>query len=150
MLELGKDLFDGVQVRRVWREEQEPRADAADCSADDRPLVAGEIVHDDDVARQERGHEKLLNIFEEACRVDRLIKDAGRVDPVTTQGGEECHCFPMPIRHFGMEPLSFGRPATQRCHVGFGPGLVDENETPGVNPALILLPLFAPPGDLGA
>jgi hypothetical protein len=56
----------------------------------------------------------------------------------------------MAIRHFGMEALPFGCPATQRRHVRFCPGLVDENEPPGVNPALILLPLLAPPGDLGA
>ena len=49
-----------------------------------------------------------------------------------------------------MKPLTFGRPATQRRHVGFRPGLIDENKPFGVNPALILLPLFAPPGDLGA
>ncbi len=49
-----------------------------------------------------------------------------------------------------MEPPPFGRPATQRRHVGFRPSFVDENEPPGVNRALILLPLFAPPGDLGA
>lgn len=112
--------------------------------------MAGEIVHDDDVARRERGHEKLLNIFEEACRVDRLIEDTGRIDPVAAQGSEERHCFPMAVRHFGMEPLSFGRPATQRRHVGFRPGLVDENEPLGINPALILPPLLASPGDLGS
>ncbi len=150
VFELGEDLFDRVQVWRVWRQEEKFGAGAADCGADDWPLVAGEIVHDHNVPRRERGHEKLLNIFEEAFSVDRLIENAGCIDPVAAQGSEECHCFPMTIRHLGMEPLPFGGPATQRCHVGLGPGFIDENEPVGVNPALILLPLLAPPGDLGS
>jgi hypothetical protein len=47
-----------------------------------------------------------------------------------------------------VQPLSFGCPTSQRCHVGFGPGLIDEHETGRVRPSLILLPLLPPPGDL--
>ena len=50
MLELGKDLLDGIQVGAVGRQEQQVCADAPDCVADCGPLVAGEIVHDDDIA----------------------------------------------------------------------------------------------------
>ena len=112
-------------------------------------FVAGEIVHDDDFAGRERGHEELLDILKEACAVDRLIEHAGGIDPVAAQGREERHRFPVPVRHFGMETLPLGCPATQRGHVGLGPGLVDEDEAPGIKPPLILLPLPAPPGHLG-
>jgi hypothetical protein len=49
-----------------------------------------------------------------------------------------------------MEALPFGSPAAQGSHVGLCPGLVDEDQPPGINPALILLPLLAPSRDLGA
>jgi hypothetical protein len=35
-------------------------------------------------------------------------------------------------------------------HVGLGPGLVDEDEAPRINPALILLPLNPPARYVGA
>ena len=50
MRELGKDLFDGVQVGAAGLQEQQARTDAPDCIADGVPFVAVEIVHDDDIA----------------------------------------------------------------------------------------------------
>ena len=150
MFELGKDLLDGVQVWRVWRQEQQARTGAADRASDGWPLVAGEIIHDHDIARRERGHEELLDIFKEARAVDRLIEDARRVDPVAAQGREEGHRFPVAIRHLGMEPFALGCPAAQRGHIGLGPGFVDEDEAAGIKPPLVFLPLLAPPCHLGA
>ena len=50
MLELGEDLLDRVEVRAVGRQEEEPCAPCTDRCSDRRLLVAGEVVHDDDVA----------------------------------------------------------------------------------------------------
>lgn len=148
VFELGEDLLDGVQVGAVGRQEQQSCANAADCGADGRPFVAAQIVHDDDVARRECGHEELLDILKEAGRVDRLVENARGIDPVAAQGCKKRHRFPMAVRHLGVEPLSLGCPATQGCHVGLGPRLVDEDEPPGIKPPLELLPLPTPPGDL--
>jgi len=149
VFELGKDLLDGVQIGAVGRQEQQPRADAADCCADGGPLVAGEVVHDHDVARRERGHEELFDILKEARPVDRLIEDTRGIDPIAAQSGKEGHRFPVTIWHLGMEPLAFGSPATQRGHVRFRPGFINEHEPPGIKPPLIFLPLPAPSCHLG-
>ena len=50
MFELGEDLLDGVQIRAVRRQEQKPCAFASNGVTDSRLFVAGEIVHDDNVA----------------------------------------------------------------------------------------------------
>jgi len=150
VLKLGKDLLDWVQVRAVRWQKQEARTDTSDCLSDGWPFVTAQIVHDDDISRTERGHEELLDIFKEAGRVDRLIQNTGSIDPVAAQGGKEGHRPPVPIRHFGVEPLALGRPATQGRHVGLGPCLIDENKAFGIKPSLVFLPLAAPPGDLGA
>ena len=42
------------------------------------PLVAGEIVHDDNVARPQRRGEKLLDVSFEDLGVDRPIEDEWR------------------------------------------------------------------------
>lgn len=146
--ELGEDLFDRVEIGTVGREEQQPRALGPDRGPDGRPLVAGEVVHDDDVARPQRRAELLLDPCGEGRCVDRLIEDVGRIDPVAAQRGNEGHRLPVAVRDFGVEPLADRRPPTQRRHVRLGPGLIDEDEPPRIRPALELPPLLAPPDDL--
>ena len=148
MFELGEDLLDRVEVGAVGWEEQEARASRADGGPDGGFLVAGEIVEDDDIAWLQRRTELLFDPCGEAGAVDRLIEDEGGIDPVTTQRGDEGHRLPVTVRHLGMEPLADRRPAPQGRHVGLGPGLVDEDEAPGIRQGLELLPLLAPPGDL--
>ena len=150
VFEFGEDLFDGVEVWAVRREEHQARAACPDGGADGGVLVAGEVVEDDNVAGCQCRAKLLLDPGGEACSVDRLIEDAGRIDPVAAQGGDEGHGLPMAIGHLGMQPLALWRPAAQRGHVGLGPGLIDKDEAAGIRSALELLPLFASPGDLGA
>lgn len=57
MLELGEDLFDWVEVGRVFRQEEELGACRTDGPADSMPLVAAEVIHDDDVVRPQGGGE---------------------------------------------------------------------------------------------
>ena len=149
VLELGEDLLDRVQVRRVGREEQQPCPGSADGLADGGPLVAREVVHDDDVAGRECRHEALLDIGGEAVPVDRLVEHAGRVDSVAAQRRQERHRPPMAVGHLGVKPPAAPCPASERRHIGLGPGLIDKDEALGIKPALILLPLLAPPRDLG-
>jgi hypothetical protein len=51
--------------------------------------------------------------------------------------------------HLGLEPLATRRPAPQRRHIGFGPGLVDEYQAGGINPLPIFGPLRPPAGHIG-
>jgi len=146
-LELGEDLLDRVEVGRVGRQEQELGSGRADRLADGLALMAAEVVHDDDIAGRERRHEELLDPGGEALAVDRSIEDARRVDPVMTQRCEEGQRAPFAERCPGDELLPAWRPAPDRCHVGLRPGLVDEDETLGIKPPLILLPLRPPARD---
>lgn len=148
MLELGEDLLDRIEVWAVGWQEQQARASGPDRVSDSGFLVAGQVVEDDDVAGRERGAELLLYPLREAGAVYRLIEDKGCVDPVAAQCGDEGHRLPVAIGHFCVKPLTFGCPTPQRCHVGLGPGLIDEDEAGRVRPSLILLPLRASPGNL--
>lgn len=148
VLELGEDLLDWVEVGAIGRQEQELGTGAADRLANGGPFVAGEVIHDDDIAGRERRHEALLDIVGEALAVDRLVEHARRVDPVVAKRREEGHGAPVAIGHLGVKAFAAWRPAAQRSHVGLCPGLVDEDEPGRIKPALVLLPLLAPPGDL--
>jgi len=71
-------------------------------------------------------------------------------DAIVTQSGHEGHGLPAAaVRHLGFDTLTARRPALQRRHVGFGPGLIDEHQPSGIDPIPILGPLCPPTGDIG-
>ncbi len=123
-------------------------AGGSDCLANGLTLVATEVVHDDNVAGFERGHEALLDPCGEAEAVDRSVEDAWRIDPVVPERCEEGQRAPMAERRAGDQLFPAWRPTSDRRHVRLGPGLVDEDETTRVKPILILPPLLPPPRDL--
>jgi hypothetical protein len=109
---------------------------------------AAEIVDDDDVAWSQRRHKDLFDVGEEACAVDRAVEDAGRVDAIDTQSGEERHRLPMAVRNLGRQTATTLVPSPQRRHVGLRPRLVDEDETGWVDLLLVASPALAAARDV--
>ena len=141
--ELAEDLLDRIEVGRVFWQEDEARSDIADRSSHGLSLVGAEIVEDHDVARFEGRDEELFDIGVEALAVDGPVEQARGFDAVVTQRGEESRSLPAAVRNLVDEPLAFRRPAAQAGHVGLRPGLVDEDQAPGIDEALIGPPSFA-------
>jgi len=54
------------------------------------------------------------------------------------------------MRHTHPKPLATSAAAMAACHIGGGPGLVDEDQPVGIEVELILEPLFASDQDVGA
>ena len=150
MFELGEDLLDGVQVGRVFWQEDQLGSDGADKPAYGFSLVAAEIVHDDDVSRAKGWDKNLLDIGLKGFTIDRTIKKPWGVDPVMSQCGQEGRSLPVTVRDFGLEPHAERCPPPQRRHVGLGPGLVDEDQALRLDFILILDPLRSPPRDVGS
>jgi len=142
-LELGKDLLDRVEVRAVGRQEEEASAGGTNGAAHGLPLVAAEIVDDDDIAGFEGRNEHLFDIGEEAFAIDRSVNDAGRIDAVVPQGRQECQGSPMALGYLRQEFVPARCPATHARHVGFRPGLIDEDQPCRVKSALMRLPAQA-------
>jgi len=90
--------------------------------------------------------ELLLAISEEAFAVDWPLEQAARRSGARRQEGGRP---PMAVRDFGGEPDAARCPSSQRFHVGFGPGLVDEDQALRLNPVLIFCPLRPLAGDVG-
>ena len=150
VLYLGEQLLDGIEIGGIFREEKEPGASCADGLADGLAFVAAQIVHDDDIAGLERGHEHLFDIDEKALAVDGSVEQPRGLDAVIAQCGDEGRGLPVPKRHLRLQPLAFGRPAAERRHIRFGPGLVDENQPAGIDQSPIFDPLQSAAGDIGA
>ena len=149
MLKLGKDLLDWVQVRGVFGQQEKLGARCSHELAHGFALVAAEIVHDDDIPRLQGGDEDLLDVNSEGLAVDRTIENPWGVNASVAQGSQKGRRLPATVRDFGGEPHAAGRPSPQRCHVRLGPGLVDEDQTLRLDPALILFPLRSLASDVG-
>lgn len=140
MFEFGKDLFDGIEVWAVGRQENEMRAFGSDGGAGLLALVGAEVVENDDIARPEGWREDFLDICDEESAIHRAIDHPRRVDPVMAERADESERLPMPEWSAGLESLAFWPPASERRHIGFHPGFVDENKAFWVNPVLMLFP----------
>jgi hypothetical protein len=112
-------------------------------------LVAAEIVHNDDVSWLERGYEELFDVSSEADPVDRSVEHTGRIDPIMPQSRQECERLPMAVRGLRVQALSPWAPAMSANHVGLGPGLVDKDETGGINFCLMPFPACPSARDVG-
>src|SRR3982074_2427857 len=96
VLELGEDLFDRVQVRRVFRQEEELGPGCADELAHGFGFVSTEIVHDHDVAGAKRGDEGLLDLGPEALTVDWTVEYRAMIHEVFAPGMHNrayCHRY---------------------------------------------------------
>jgi hypothetical protein len=150
VFEFGEELFDRVQIGRVFRQEEKMRARGADGCSDSGSFVRTKIVHDHDIAGLQCRDQYLLYVQPEGFPIDRAVKEPGGGDAIVAQGSQEGHGLPATMRHLGLDPLTARRPAPQRRHVGFGPGLVDEYQPGGVDPLPILGPLRPAAGHVGA
>lgn len=106
MLEFGEGLFDGIEVGTVGRQEEEIGAYVADGFAGGLAFVAAEIVHDDDVAQSERWDQELLDVGEVLLAVDWTVEEAGGVDPIDAQRGEEDERAPAAVRRLADQLLA--------------------------------------------
>lgn len=144
MLELGEDLFDWVQVGGVFGQEDQMCAGFANSRSHGFALMAAKVVHDDDVASLKGRHEDFLDVEEKALSVDRAIDEPRGFDAVMPERSKKSHRNPMTVRRPGLNALALDTPAAQWGHVGFSPGLVDEDQSRGINSLLIGDPSGAP------
>ena len=95
-LELGEGHLDWVEVRAVGREEEEFGAGRFDPVADLLSLVAGQVVHDDDVARSQLGDQHPLDMGLEGQAVDRSVEHEGAIMPSSVSPATKVEVFQWP------------------------------------------------------
>jgi hypothetical protein len=105
--------------------------------------VAGQIVHDDDVALAQLRHEDALDIGLEGEPVDRTVEHERGDHAACGQAGDKGRRFPVAVRNADAQALAAAAAAVGSGHVGGRPGLVDEHETLGVEIELAFEPRLA-------
>ena len=138
--EFSEGLLDRVQVGTVGWQVEEACAGTLDCLADAGNLVRTESVHDGDIATAQGGNQHLLDIGEERLGVDRSIEHAGSDQAILAQTGDEGRGIPVPVRHSIDQPTTYLGPAVEPGHIGFRPGLVDEDQPVRIKRRLALTP----------
>ena len=146
--ELSEDLFDRVEIGGVGRQEAEGGPRLLNGRPHGGPLVAAQIVHNDDIARDERRQQTLFDIGQEAGAVDRAIKDTRSGQPVVAQRRHEGQRLPVAVGPGRSQPLAPGAAAMATGHVGLGPGLIQEHEATWIQLALPALPPAAAARDV--
>jgi hypothetical protein len=146
--ELGKGELDRVEIRAVGWQVEQPGAGVFDCLADPGDLVGTEIVHDDDVATDQRGNQNLLDIGKEQLAIDRSVEHARGDQAILAQASNEGGGVPVPMRHCINQPVTHLGPAVEPDHVRLGPGLVDEDQPTRVQRRLVLAPFRPGLGDV--
>lgn len=115
----------------------------ADRTSDGFPFMAAEVVHHHHIARAQGWNEHLLDIGLEGCAIYRPVEDKWRVNPIMAQGCDERHGAPVTLWRATDQAFAFGSPAAQWCHVGLGPGLINEDKAARVDAVLMPLPARA-------
>src|ERR1700732_2846649 len=82
VLELGEDLLNGVEIRAVRREEEEPCAGGPDHIANGLAFGRAEIVEDHAISGLQSCDQYFFDIKTEALGVDRSVEDPWRIDTV--------------------------------------------------------------------
>jgi len=149
VLYLGEGLLDRIEVWRIGGQEPEPGTGGFDQLPDCRRLMAGEIVHDDDVAWLEHRYQLLLDIGAKAFAIDWPVEDTGRSQPIVPQGTQECQRAPVAMWRKRPQTLSFWSPPPDRRHVGLDPGLIDEDQPLGIEVLLQAPPSLSSAGNIG-
>lgn len=140
--ELSEGLLDRVEVWRVWRQIEQLGSGRLDGFAHALHLVAGEIIHDDDVAGVKRRNETLLDPSPEDCTVHRLVDDEGSSDGIAAQPRHEGRRLPVAVGHAADQPVSAQTASIEPGHVGGRACLIDEYELAGIKRRLLPPPRF--------
>src|SRR5918912_1397193 len=147
-LQLCKELLDGVQIRRVWREIEQAGAHRPDRLSDTGDLVNREVIQDDDIARAQARREHLLDIGPEQLAGHWSLQRARGDHAVTAQTGNESCRVPVTVRRRIDQAFASRAPAIQTRHRRCNGRLVQKHEGRRVHVALPDPPTATLPGDI--
>jgi hypothetical protein len=129
-LELAEQLLDRVEVRAVRRQVADLGPGLTDQPGHLRRLMAGQVVHHDDVAGAQGRRQAFTDVRLEAFGIRRPVEGQAR----TLQHAPEPNCggqsedLPMAVRHWAVYPFATGGAAVGTVHRRSRPALVDEHQ----------------------
>ncbi len=111
--------------------------------------MAGEVVHNYDVAWAEGREQNLSDIGLEPVAVDRAVEHHRRDHAIEPKARHERRRLAMAVRETNAQPLASGTAPVRARHVRRGPGLINEYEPRGIEIRLRFEPCLALLQDVG-
>ena len=118
------------------------------CETHAGDLVGRQIIHDDDIAGCQLGHQHVDHIGAEGIPVHRPVEQHGGTQACQAQAGGECRGLPMAVRDGGPAAHPPLGSAPQAGHLGRSAGLVDEDQLLGIEIGLGVEPGLAAGDDI--
>jgi hypothetical protein len=112
--------------------------------------VAGQVVHDDDIAGTQIRNQDHFHISLEGDAIDRPTEHEGRDHAPEREAGNDGPRLPVSGGHAHAQPLAARGASMGAGHIGLGPCLIDEDETVGIEVGLAVEPVSASPQDVWA
>ena len=106
-------------------------------------LVAGKVVHDNDLAAMERGKKNLFDINQERLAVDGPFQCKRGLYAIESNCREHRGRLPMSNRSLAQQTLSSRTPAIQTYHVRLGPTFIDKTKAGRIDLARAKFPVLA-------
>ena len=141
-LELGEELFNGIEIGGVRRQITQAGTDGCNGGLDPGDLVTGQVIGHDDVARAEGGTKAFFDIGQEGFAVHGTVEQQRGGESIDTQAGHEGSGFPVLMRYGGDAALAFWRTAVGAGHVGTGTGFIQKHQLGDIKHGLACPPLL--------
>lgn len=127
-LQLRKGHFYGVEIRAVFRKEEEPCADVLEDLLSHSTFMGWQIVEDHDVPFTQCRCQDAFDVKLEHLPIHRPIHHASGIDPIMSQTCDECLSVPAPCGSMLDQPFPELGPSAGLCHVGLEAGFIDKDE----------------------
>ncbi len=124
----GESLFNGREIWRIGRQEQETTPSGFDSLPHLRSQMNREVIQDHNLSGLETGSQDLLDVDLKGGTLGCTIQDEGSSYPGERQGGDQRHIGTIIARHLAYCSLSSGSIRIQRGHGNMGAGLIHKDQ----------------------
>jgi len=149
LFDLAPHRLDGIEVRRIGRQIQQPGADGCKSFPDSPDFVRGQIIQNHHLARAQGGREPLCHPSQKHFAVHGPFKKPRSAGTLQTNAGDQRARLIVSVRDARQESLPTPRAAPQARHLGVGSAFVHKHQMGCELGRQLLMPVRPFVGDVG-
>ena len=137
---LAPHLLDGIQVMTVRRQRPDLGTGSLDGRASRGIAMNGQVIHDDDVRRLQRGGKYVFRPDRKGCSIHRAFKDPRSLGTIAANGGDHGRRFPATVRDVVVYAGTARTASVQSGHVRSCAGFIKKQKATMRHPGYRLTP----------